>query len=160
MRSFLLLFPLLSVALGLAPPATKNNRAAITTKTFDAPPPQRNAFTTAATIFGVAAATPFPAFAADLHMPHMSVNLGFVLMGYGMIGNLMLAPLFEGSVDTGIDAASMGYGVVDVDAATLEQSVDMTTATIDMTTATIDAATAATVDATMGAGIDNLSTLI
>jgi hypothetical protein len=146
MRSFVLLFPLLSISYALAPQATKNGA---TTK-FHAAPLQRSPFMTgaaAAAIFGVAAATPLPAFAAGMEMPHLSVNLGCVLLGYGMIGNIMLGNL---NLDAGMDAAStMSYGV-DVDAS-LEQSVDVTAATID--------ATAATIDATMEAGIDSLNSL-
>jgi hypothetical protein len=148
MRSFVLLFPLLSISEALAPPAT--NKCGATAK-FNAAPPQRNPFVTsaaAATIFGIAAATPFPAFAAGMEMPHLSVNLGCVLLGYGMIGNIMLSNL--NVVDAGLDAAgTISYGV-DVDAS-FEQSVDVTAASID--------ATAVTIDATLEAGIDSFNTL-
>lgn len=155
----LLLFPLLSVSHALAPPSATKQNVGVTTNKFDAAPPRRNLFATAtaaAAVFGVAA-TPLPAFAAggmmEMHMPHLSANLGCVLLGYGMIGNIMVGNLLHG-VDAGTDTAANAMYGVDVMDASLEQSVEVTAAAV-----TIDA-TAATIDATMEAGMDSLSGLL
>lgn len=158
MRSFVLLFfPLLSHALAPSPSAKKFGVTTTTTNKFDAPP-RRNPFVTAASaaaVFGVAAA-PLPAFAAagglEMHMPHLSANLGCVLLGYGMIGNVMLGNLLT-TGDAGTDtAANTMYGVDVMDATSLEQSVEVTAAV------TVDA-TAATIDTAMEAGVDSLTSL-
>mmetsp|Transcript_28832 Transcript_28832/g.40439 ORF Transcript_28832/g.40439 Transcript_28832/m.40439 type:complete len:143 (+) Transcript_28832:79-507(+) len=113
MRSFLLLLPLFFGISGAFVPKFKTNNFRVSRTDVAAVSHRDTLMTGAAALFGVVAALPEPANAAvvsqtitdvasassSVELPHISLNLVSLIVGYGMMANLMITSMGTPDVD-------------------------------------------------------------